>query len=146
MKLQKLILTGLALLAIAVPVLAAPDMTINIGADAVLFRENGGIQIWTPDENAVDGWSMALNITADDAAALTEDVTLDEALEPSDVAATDVVVEADTITVELLNNGQWQVSIGPDFEGKTTVVILESDFTFAREYTWSVYSTLDVVS
>ena len=95
MKLHKVILTVLALVAIAVPVVAQPDMTVNIGANAVLFRENGGIQVWTPDAEAVGGWSVAVSLTADEAEAIAaeaEDVLADDAEDVVD-DTTDAVVD-----------------------------------------------------
>jgi hypothetical protein len=182
MKFNKVILTALALVAIAVPAIAQPDMTVNIGANAVLFRENGGIQVWTPDAEAVGGWSVALSLTADEAEAIQDeaadvlsedeaDVVADDSTdtvadessdtvtdESSDVVedfdvefdknghAVILVSENEQVMVELLSNGQWQVSSGPDIEGKINVVILDSDFTFDREYTWGAFTELDITA
>jgi hypothetical protein len=106
---------------------AAPDMTINIGANAVLFREDASIAVWVPTGD--DVWESALYLSADEIEAYQDDLP----------AENTVIAESGGVTLELLPNGQWQVSSGPDAEGKVNVAVFESDFTYAHEYNWSVY-------
>ena len=112
----------------SVTAFAAPDMTINIGANAVLFREDASIAVWVPTGND-DVWESAIHLSADEIEAYQDDLP----------AENTVVAESGSVTLELLPNGQWQVISGPDAEGKVNVAVFESDFTYAHEYNWSVY-------
>ena len=107
---------------------ATPDMTINIGANAVLFREDASIAVWVPTGDD-DVWESAIYLSADEIEAYQDDLP----------AENTVVAESGGVTLELLPNGQWQVSSGPDAEGKVNVAVFESDFTYTHEYNWSVY-------
>lgn len=130
MKIHRLISTTVAAVimsGIAATALAAPDMTINIGANAVLFRENASISVWVPAGG--DKWASALHLSADEIEAYQEDLP----------AENTVVAESGTITVELLPSGQWQISSGPDAKGKVNVTVFDAGFSFVREYSWSVY-------
>jgi hypothetical protein len=130
MKLHKLISTTVAAVimsGIAATALAAPDLTINIGANAVLFREDGNVSVWVPGSG--ERWVSALHLSADEIEAHQDDLP----------AENTVVVENGTITVELLPNGQWQVSSGPDAKGKVNVTVFDAGFAYVREYSWSVY-------
>lgn len=130
MKIHKLISTTVAAVimsGIAATALAAPDMTINIGANAVLFREYASISVWVPGSD--ERWVSALHLSADDIEAYQDDLPTKNT----------VVAESGTITVELLPNGQWQVSSGPDAQGKVNVTVFDSGFAYLREYSWSVY-------
>jgi hypothetical protein len=130
MKIYKLIsavVLAVGLGVMAVTAFAAPDLTINIGANAVLFRENASISVWVPGSG--ERWVSALHLSADEIEAYQDDLP----------AENTVVAESGTITVELLPNGQWQVSSGPDARGKVNVTVFESAFAYAREYSWSVY-------
>ena len=118
MKLHRSILTAVVLAAVSVTAFAQPDMKIDVGADAVVFREEGSIQVWTPDADGV--WAPVISLSADEVLAYEDAVPNEN-------------------TVELLSNGQWQVNNGPDLEGKVNVVVFETDFTYAHEYNWSVY-------
>lgn len=127
MNVKKLFLTAVMLAAVTVGVLAKPDMRINIGTDAVLFRENGGIQIWTPAGD--DVWEPSITLSADEVLAYA-DATPEKAT---------VIATAGDVTLTLLANGQWEVVNGPDAEGKISVAVFESDFSYAFEHNWSVY-------
>jgi collagenase-like PrtC family protease len=130
MKIHRLISTTVAAVimsGIAATALAAPDLTINIGANAVLFRENASVSVWVPGSG--ERWVSAVHLSADEIEAYQDDLP----------AENTVVAESGTITVELLPSGQWQISSGPDAKGKVNVTVFESDFAYAREYSWSVY-------
>lgn len=131
MKLHKMIsgaIVAVVLGIMSVTAFAAPDMTINIGANAVLFREDASIAVWVPTGED-DIWEPAIHLSADEIEAYQDDLP----------AENTVVAESDGITLELLPNGQWQISSGPDAEGKVNVTVFESDFAYARQYSWSVY-------
>lgn len=127
MKLHKTILTAVVLAAVSVTAFAQPDMKIDVGADAVVFREEGSIQVWTPDADGV--WAPVISLSADEVLAYEDAVPNENT----------VVASEGDISVELLSNGQWQVNNGPDLEGKVNVVVFETDFTYTHEYNWSVY-------
>ena len=127
MKLHRSILTAVVLAAVSVTAFAQPDMKIDVGADAVVFREEGSIQVWTPDADGV--WAPVISLSADEVLAYEDAVPNENT----------VVASEGDISVELLSNGQWQVNNGPDLEGKVNVVVFETDFTYAHEYNWSVY-------
>lgn len=131
MKLHRMIsAAGVAVLLgiMSVTAFAAPDMTINIGASAVLFREDASVAVWVPTGDD-DVWEPAIHLSADEIEAYQDDLPDENT----------VVAQSGGITLELLPNGQWQVSSGPDAEGKVNVAVFESDFTYAHEYNWSVY-------
>ena len=131
MKLHRMIsAAGVAVLLgiMSVTAFAAPDMTINIGASAVLFREDASVAVWVPTGDD-DVWEPAIHLSADEIEAYQDDLPDENT----------VVAQSGGITLELLPDGQWQVSSGPDAEGKVNVAVFESDFTYAHEYNWSVY-------
>lgn len=127
MKLHRTFLAVVVLAAVSVTAFAQPDMKIDVGADAVVFREEGSIQVWSPNADGV--WVPVISLSAVEILAYEESV-------PSENT---VIASEGDISVELLSSGQWQVNNGPDLEGKVNVVVFETDFTYAHEYNWSVY-------
>lgn len=127
MKLHRTFLAVVVLAAVSVTAFAQPDMKIDVGADAVVFREEGSIQVWSPDADGV--WVPVISLSSDEILAYEDSVPTENT----------VIASEGDISVELLSSGQWQVNNGPDLEGKVNVVVFETDFTYAHEYNWSVY-------
>ncbi|HEX2618658.1 MAG TPA: hypothetical protein VHL11_00890 [Phototrophicaceae bacterium] len=137
--LHKALLIGLTVIMLAVFALPAMaqlqtqsttptiDETVMIGPDAVLFRINGGIQIWVPDDNGV--WYPAISQSAEDLAKLP--ATPDSAMR---------IARNGKISVYKLADGQYQVNNGLHADGKMQVVVFDSVFTYAHQYEVDIFA------
>ncbi|HEX2620405.1 MAG TPA: hypothetical protein VHL11_09665, partial [Phototrophicaceae bacterium] len=112
MKIFVLSLAVMMLAAFALPAMAsdAPDETIMIGADAVLYRTDGSIQVWTPDTDGT--WNPVISLSTDELDALPD--TPDSVL---------TLATAGNLALYKLTNGQYQVNNGVHKDGKTQVVV-----------------------
>jgi hypothetical protein len=117
--------------ALALPALAefSPDEDgVMIGPDAILYRDDGAIEIWAPD--ADDNWNPVIRLSADDAA------------DYEDAPETNTLVEqAGTVALYKLTSGEWQVNSGPDAEGKVQVVVFDEGFAYEHQYEWNTFDS-----
>ncbi|MBZ0280202.1 MAG: hypothetical protein K8L97_05645 [Anaerolineae bacterium] len=101
------------------------------GAEAVVYTpDGGGIQVYEIN-NSSDG-TLTVYVP-------TENV--EQAPVPD--TNTEVTANADgNIVLYRLETGEWQVNVGPDAEGKTTVYILSGDtLSLVRSYQFGVYDS-----
>jgi|GEM_PF-4531760 hypothetical protein len=108
--------------------LADENEGFAVGPGTILFYEDGAVEIWTIWDAENNFWSPVITLSEDELAAY--------AAAPE---AHTLVASSGSVALYKLASDEWQVSSGPDAEGKISVLVFNEAFEPTNHYEWNVY-------